>query len=724
MLSPSSPSDHPEMAHVLLMDIVAYSQLTMRRQSDCIHALQDMVRATAAFQSAQAGGDLIILPTGDGMALVFFRHPLAPVECALEIARMVQESGAFHLRMGIHTGPVRRVEDLNAQQNVSGGGINLAQRVMNCGDPGHILLSRGVADLLRQLGEWEPYLHELGETEVKHGERITLFNLVRNEVGNPDVPEKLGRPAHSTPVVIPEYTAARLPAEAITPAEAMKLAEAAKPAEFVSPAKPRQVAILYKRRAQPDETILAYLEEGLSQRGYCVFVDRHLSVGVEWAREIERQVRDSYAVIPLLSSQSIYSEMLENEIQMAQRSAQEQAGRPQLLPVRIQYEGPLPPALAPILDTIQYILWQDPEDNPRLLEALALALEAKSPRPVIEAEKLEAIGGAVPLESGFYIERSTDQELRRAIARQDSIVLVKGARQVGKTSLMARGLQQSREAGVQAVSTDFQTLDANQLQSSREVYAALADSLADQLELDELLEANWDEKRGANANFERYLRREVLGKLDRPLVWAMDEVDRLFHCPFASEVFGLFRSWHNQRALNPSGPWKQLTMVIAYATEANLFITDMNQSPFNVGTRLTLEDFTLKEVEELNDRYGGPLSHPEETRRFYEMLGGQPYLTRRGLNELVNRGMTIHAFEAEASREDGPFGDHLRRILMLLASNDSLCSAVKDVLQGQRCPDAAVFYRLRTAGVLSGDSAREACPRSRLYQVYLSGHLL
>ncbi|HET6382226.1 MAG TPA: hypothetical protein VFJ58_02455, partial [Armatimonadota bacterium] len=109
---PSTPSNNLETAHVLLMDIVAYSQLTMGEQSECIHALQDMVRRTAAFQSAQADGDLIILPTGDGMALVFFRNPLAPVECALEIARMLQDSDAFPLRMGIHTGPVLRVEDL------------------------------------------------------------------------------------------------------------------------------------------------------------------------------------------------------------------------------------------------------------------------------------------------------------------------------------------------------------------------------------------------------------------------------------------------------------------------------------------------------------------------------------------------------------------------------------------------------------------------------------
>jgi len=294
------------------------------------------------------------------MALVFFRNPLAPVECALEIARMLQDSDAFPLRMGIHTGPVLRVEDLNAQQNVSGGGINLAQRVMNCGDAGHILLSRGTADLLLQLGGWRLHLRDLGETEVKHGERIALFNLVRNEVGNPDVPKKLQNASQTalekSPTALiapaPIGKASDAPTTPPPPENLRSIPAAGAATDKGNTAEKRQVAILYKRRAQPDEEILAFLEDGLCRLGYTVFVDRHLSVGVEWAREIERQVKDSYAVVPLLSNQSIYSEMLEYEIQTASRAAQEQKGRPRLLPVRIQYEGPLPPALESISKVI------------------------------------------------------------------------------------------------------------------------------------------------------------------------------------------------------------------------------------------------------------------------------------------------------------------------------------------------------------------------------------
>src|SRR5262245_3305688 len=220
---------------------------------------------------------------------------------------------------------------------------------------------------------------------------------------------------------------------------------------------------------------------------------------------------------------------------------------------------------------------------------------------------LEPDGGAVPLASEFYIVRPTDAEFQTAIARRDSVVLVKGTRQVGKTSLLARGLQRAREAGAKVVITDFQCLSADCLESIGNLFLALAGLIADQLDLDVFPDQVWHPKLSPSINFERYLRREVLARFPSPIVWGVDEVDQLFTCDFGSEVFGLFRSWHNKRALDPQGPWHRLTLAIAYATEAHLFITNLNQSPFNVGTRLLLEDFTFEQIAELNRRYDSPL---------------------------------------------------------------------------------------------------------------------
>jgi len=337
---------------------------------------------------------------------------------------------------------------------------------------------------------------------------------------------------------------------------------------------------------------------------------------------------------------------------------------------------------------------------------------------------LEPVGGAVPLDSEFYIVRPADDEFRAAIARQDSVVLVKGARQVGKTSLLARGLQQARKARARVVLTDFQNISAAYLESIEKLMLVLAKSFADQLDLDIYPNQIWDADLSPGINLERYLRRSVLQQTAAPIVWGLDEVDRLFTCDFGSEVFGMFRSWHNKRALDPEGPWQRLTLAIAYATEAHLFITDLNQSPFNVGTRLALEDFSFEQVAELNRRYGSPLSGQAEVARYYRLVGGHPYLVRRGLYEMAAHEFKLAALEAQADHDDGPFSDHLRRLMVSLTQDGALCEVVRRVLKGSSSVGTESFYRLRSAGLVAGDSEHDARPRCQLYATYLEKHLL
>jgi DNA-binding winged helix-turn-helix (wHTH) protein len=355
--------------------------------------------------------------------------------------------------------------------------------------------------------------------------------------------------------------------------------------------------------------------------------------------------------------------------------------------------------------------------------AAALTDSARPTEAAASDRRLESVGGAVPLDSEFYIVRPADEEFRLAVARQESVVLVKGARQTGKTSLLARGLHQARQSGARVVLADLQSLNADQLASAGAFFFGLAGMLADGLGLDVPPERVWSAHRGASINFERYVLGEALGKLAEPIVWGLDEADRLFTCPFASEVFGLFRSWHNRRALDPEGPWQRLTLAVAYATEAHLFITDLNQSPFNVGVRVTLEDFTLPQVAELNRRYGSPLRDEAEVGRYFRLVGGNPYLVRRGLYEMVVHGLALDELEARAGDDEGPFGDHLRRLLVSLSRDAALCQALGGVLGGQPCASAESFYRLRSAGVVLGDSAQRARPRSELYATYLRSHL-
>ncbi len=192
--SAESKPDLPlEIAHLLLIDVVGYSKLLVNEQIELLQELNRIVRSTECFCAAEASDKLIRVPTGDGMALLFFHSPEEPARCALEISRTLQDHPHIQLRMGVHSGPVNRVPDVNDKTNVAGAGINVAQRVLDCGDAGHILLSAHVAEDLAQYGHWQPYLHDLGECEVKHGLRLHLFNLYKDGLGNPHLPEKLKR---------------------------------------------------------------------------------------------------------------------------------------------------------------------------------------------------------------------------------------------------------------------------------------------------------------------------------------------------------------------------------------------------------------------------------------------------------------------------------------------------------------------------------------------------
>jgi TolB-like protein/class 3 adenylate cyclase/Tfp pilus assembly protein PilF len=179
-----------EIAHILFVDFVGYSKLSINEQHAAVEELNQVVRASEQFQRAEAAGRLLKIATGDGMALVFYTSPEAPAQCAVEISRALKEHSRLHVRMGIHSGPVSGVVDVNNRPNLAGTGLNVAQRVMNCGDAGHILVSKHVAEDLEEYEQWRPLLHDLGTCEVKHGMRVAIANLYADGVGNPQLPKK------------------------------------------------------------------------------------------------------------------------------------------------------------------------------------------------------------------------------------------------------------------------------------------------------------------------------------------------------------------------------------------------------------------------------------------------------------------------------------------------------------------------------------------------------
>lgn len=486
--------------------------------------------------------------------------------------------------------------------------------------------------------------------------------------------------------------------------------------------KAQKVSLLYKRSAKPDDHVLALLESGLREAGHNIFVDRHLRIGVEWAKEIERQVRESDAVIPILSPSSVQSEMLSMEVQIASEAAQQQFGKPRILPVRVGSEDALPEPFLSILGRLQYSIWHDPGDDQLLIKELLDGLEAKE-QP--KADKREMPGGAVPLDSQYYIVQPTDIEFHEGLERQDGLLLVKGARQMGKTSLLARGLKQAREAGKTVAFLDLQKLNQEDLRDLASLYKAIGGMIADALKLDVYPEDRWRPARAPNINFENYIIREVMDKIEGHVVIAMDEVDRLFAFDFASEVFGLFRSWFNARSANPEMPWGRLTQAFVYATEPHLFITDQFQSPFNVGTKMEMQDFSIDQVGHLNVLYESPIGSHDDLKRFYALFQGQPYLSRRGFYELTRRPspLTLDQLVSEADKDEGPFGDHLRRILVMVARDDKTLKVVTGLVHNQSIPDHKSFYGLRSGGLISGNSPETAKFRCSIYESYLKRHL-
>src|SRR5436190_4130693 len=220
MAGSGKQTTHLETAHVLFIDVVGYSKLLVNEQREVLQQLNDVVRSAPQFGKSSSAGKLIRIPSGDGMALVFFQSPEEPVHCAMEIARALKSYPHIRLRMGVHSGPVDHIKDVNERLNVAGAGINFAQRVMDCGDAGHILISKRVADDLAQDSLWQPLLHEVGEIEVKHGVKLGIVNVYTDEFGNSEAPKKLSQPRPQTKFTpseqalnVPEKSIAVLPFE-------------------------------------------------------------------------------------------------------------------------------------------------------------------------------------------------------------------------------------------------------------------------------------------------------------------------------------------------------------------------------------------------------------------------------------------------------------------------------------------------------------------------------
>lgn len=468
-----------------------------------------------------------------------------------------------------------------------------------------------------------------------------------------------------------------------------------------------EIVLVYRPDSGHDAAIAADLAVDLRGQGFKV-ADLRPGAGLHGTQAYLDRLRTAEAVIVLASKDSAESETVMSAIDAA-ASSHAADGRPRLLSLAVGENAMTVPGAQSLSGP----------DKAAGEVAAALQEPAAKPEP---PEWLELTSGAVRIDSSFYIVRETDRHVEAALQRSDSTLLIKGPRQMGKTSLLGRCLAWARERGFKTAITDFQTLSTHHLENDDLLYRSIAHKFARDLKVPIDVGSQWNAWLGSNSNLEQIVE-EVISQADGPVLWAMDEADRLFNQEYTNDFFGLLRGWHNRRTLEPQSAWSRLTLAITYATEAHLFITDLNQSPFNVGLRLELSDFDNGQIRELNERYARPLKAPDEIERLADLTGGHPFLSRKAYDWLVSDRRGLDELESIAAREDGPFADHLHRMLIALGQDARMTAEVRRLLAGEPLQGHDSPYRLTSGGLIRWDGEGKATFRSPVYRDYLSAHL-
>ncbi|HVG19527.1 MAG TPA: AAA-like domain-containing protein [Blastocatellia bacterium] len=500
-----------------------------------------------------------------------------------------------------------------------------------------------------------------------------------------------------------------------------------------------RIFISYKRNAEPDQSVAAEIFEALKQH-HDVFIDQAMPLGTRWARHIETELRQADYLIALLSAQSVHSEMVQAEIEMVHLLANEQAGRPAILPVRLAYREPFQYPLSAYLNPINWAYWGGAEDTPRIIEELrravlggklviddvqskenVITLKPTSDMPApLPSAQLEMPEGTMDSQSTFYVVRKSDPVALEAIKRQGVTITIKGPRQMGKSSLLIRAIDAAVTAGKRVAFLDFQLIDRTSLTNAELFYRHFCAWLTSELEMEDRVAEYWGMPLGNSLRCTRYVSKYLLKEMGGPLVLAMDEVESVFDTEFRSDFFGMLRNWHNDRS-RPPFIWKQLDLVLVTSTEPYQLIENLNQSPFNVGEVIELTDFTAGQVADLNRRHGSPLD-PNEVQRLMALLGGHPYLIRRALYLVASQRVSAAELFESATADRGPFGDHLRYHLFRLHNKEELIEGLRQVIRKNTCDDEQIFFRLRGAGLVRSDG-RAALPRCQLYADYFREHL-
>ncbi|MBR1121684.1 AAA-like domain-containing protein [Bradyrhizobium lablabi] len=490
--------------------------------------------------------------------------------------------------------------------------------------------------------------------------------------------------------------------------------------------------ISYKRSIPADERLAHALRDALVASGHDVFIDVNMRVGTDWVAEIDKRIRWCDFLIVLLSEAAAESEMVQAEVRLA-RQARRRDGRPVILPVRVNYTGELGYELDAYLSRIQYLSWKGEVDTAKVLAGLQVGIEeagAGHPKRSPSLDELPSLpdagvsparprasedprvllppGGTIKIDDAFYVRRDADNNIAKIAAGNGQTIVIKAARQMGKSSLLIRYLAACKQADKQFAFIDFQSFSEAELAELPALLRRIAQIMLRAFRLNVDLPGAF----ATQLDFTYFVEDRILRALGVPVVVAMDEVDRLLGRPYQADFFSMLRHWHNERA-QPMSAWENVDLAMVIATEPFMLIAAADRSPFNVTPAIEIEPFEQQNVREINIAYGGPLSDDQQDQ-LHELLSGHPYLTRLAFYKLVSSDLTFETLMEESSNGDGPFGEHLRSRIFMLQRQPELLGKMRSVASRATELDMDTFYRLHAAGLVVR-RGKNAAPSNMLY---------
>ena len=505
----------------------------------------------------------------------------------------------------------------------------------------------------------------------------------------------------------------------------------------------KNIFISYKS-VDTDTQIAEGFRSQLREVGFEVFMDFHsIRIGESWSDKIDEALDNSDYFLVLLSEYSLASDMVTEEIRKA-KELFDTTGKPAILPVRINLPRNLRINydISGYLNKIQNRFWQSETNTISIVKEIASLNQENlfvkkeepnhSPPPIVVPENriavpipnasLEIPGGTVRLDSPFYIERESEQQFIHNVLHPGSLLKIKGPRQFGKTSLMARIIKFSESNNHRVVALSFQLLGANSLKNIDTLLKQICYHASKKLGLPCKVKEYWeddfiDSKMKATSYFEEY----ILQNIAEPILIAIDEADRVFEHPdVSSEFFGMLRYWHEEAKTRDV--WRSVKIAIAHSTEAYLAISNLNQSPFNVGVGTVLNEFSLEQVSELVARHKLSLLH-NEISFLHKLTGGHPFIVRKILYEIKENGLLLSELENSILSEDGPLDDHLSRNLWMINNNKELQTVLKEILTTNSTKNIIAANKLRAAGIVGGTTPKYRI-RNTIYQLYLSKNMV